>query len=246
MSTGKEKLIFALDTPGLESALEYVSLLKGHVGLFKVGLELFVGAGPGTIALIKEAAPECGIFLDLKFHDIPATVLGAFRSASSLGADLLTVHVGGGRASLEALSALEGCPTVAIGVTVLTSLSTGDLKEVGIDTEKFSEPGLLVLERARLAKEAGLKGVVSSPKEVRAIKEALGEDFLVITPGIRLAGAEGTDDQKRIATPYSAIKDGADYIVVGRPIRDAKDPVSIAKKIVDEIDRALSDRAAQS
>ena len=139
---------------------------------------------------------------------------------------------------------MRDCTTIALGVTVLTSLSTEDLKEVGIDTAKFSEPSSLVLERARLAKEAGLKGVVSSPKEVRAIKEALGDDFIVVTPGIRLAGAEGTDDQKRVATPYSAISDGADYIVVGRPIRDAADPVGAAKKIVDEIDRALSDKAA--
>lgn len=245
MNNAKERLIFALDTPHLESALEYVRLLKDHVGLFKVGLELFVEAGPLALGAIKEAAPECGIFLDLKFHDIPATVLGAFKSAKSLGADLLTVHVGGGRASLEALSSFEDCATIALGVTVLTSLSKEDLKEVGIDTAKFSEPSSLVLERARLAKEAGLKGVVSSPKEVRAIKEALGDGFIVVTPGIRLADQQGTDDQKRVATPYSAISDGADYIVVGRPIRDAGDPVGVAKKIVDEIDRALSDKAAR-
>lgn len=242
MSKAKEKLIFALDTPTLDEALEYARLLKDHVGLFKVGLELFVGAGPGALTAIKEAAPLCGIFLDLKFHDIPATVLGAFKSASKLGADLLTVHVGGGRASLEALSSIKDNSTIALGVTVLTSLSTEDLNEVGIDTDRFSEPSELVLERARLAKEAGLKGVVSSPKEVRAIKEALGEDFIVVTPGIRLANQEARDDQKRVATPYSAITDGADYIVVGRPIRDADNPVQAAKQITEEIERALSEK----
>ncbi len=244
MNKAKEKLIFALDTGALDEALDYARLLKDHVGLFKVGLELFVSAGPAAVSAIKEAAPDCGIFLDLKFHDIPATVLGAFKSASTLGADLLTVHVGGGRSSLEALSSLKDCPTIALGVTVLTSLSTEDLNEVGIDTDRFSEPGALVLERARLAKEAGLKGVVSSPMEVRAIKEALGEDFIVVTPGIRLADREGTDDQKRVATPYSAITDGADYIVVGRPIRDAKNPADAAKEITEEIDRALSEKSS--
>ena len=241
MKRAKDRLIFALDTEGLDSALDYVRLLKEDVGLFKVGLELFVNAGPGAVAAIKKAAPECGVFLDLKFHDIPATVKGAFKSASVLGVDLLTIHVGGGRAMMEALS--EGTsPPLVLGVTVLTSLSADDLNEVGIDMEKFSEPSSLVLDRARLAKDAGLMGVVSSPKEVRAIKEALGEDFIVVTPGIRLADAKGGDDQKRVATPYSAITDGADYIVVGRPIRDAPDPACAAKAIVKEIEKALSKR----
>ena len=243
MANAKERLIFALDTATLEEALVYVDMLKDDVGLFKVGLELFVSSGPKALSAIRQSAPECGIFLDLKFHDIPATVLGAFSSASKLGADLLTLHVGGGRSSLEAVSKVADTGTIAIGVTVLTSLSTEDLVEVGIDTVKFSEPAKLVLERARLAKDAGLKGVVSSPKEVRMIKESLGDDFIVITPGIRLAGAQGTDDQKRIATPYSAVLDGADYIVVGRPIREAEDPASAAKAIVVEIERALSEKA---
>ncbi len=243
MANAKERLIFALDTATLGEALAYVDMLKEQVGLFKVGLELFVNAGPQALSAIRQTAPDCGIFLDLKFHDIPATVLGAFNSASKLGADLLTVHVGGGRESMEAVSAVKETGTLAIGVTVLTSLSTEDLGEVGIDTARFNEPAMLVVERARLAKDSGLRGVVSSPKEVRMIKEALGDDFIVVTPGIRLADAEGTDDQKRVATPYSAIKDGADYIVVGRPIRDAGDPADAAKKIVDEIERALSEKA---
>lgn len=242
MNKAKEKLIFALDVPTMGDAQVYVDMLKDHVGLFKVGLELFVNAGPGAITAIKEAAPLCGIFLDLKFHDIPATVLGAFRSVASLGADLLTVHVSGGRAAMEAVSGHSAVNTIVLGVTVLTSLSTEDLVEVGIDTKRFSEPSALVLERARLAKEAGLKGVVSSPMEVRAIKEALGEDFIVVTPGIRLANQEAADDQKRVATPYSAITDGADYIVVGRPIRDASDPVQAANEITEEISRAISQK----
>jgi orotidine-5'-phosphate decarboxylase len=242
MSNAKDKLIFALDVATLGEAMVYAGLLKDQVGMFKVGLELFVNAGSGGLSAIRQTAPNCGIFLDLKFHDIPATVLRAFKSASGLGVDLLTMHVGGGRASMEAVGKVVGTGTIALGVTVLTSLSIEDLGEVGIDTGKFSEPEALVLERARLAQDSGLKGVVSSPKEVKAIKEALGKDFIVVTPGIRLADAEGDDDQKRIATPYSAILDGADYIVVGRPIRDAPDPAGAAKEIVDEIERALQDR----
>lgn len=243
MIRAKEKLIFALDTATLGEALVYVGLLKDQVGLFKVGLELFVNAGPRCFSEIRQIAPDCGVFLDLKFHDIPATVLGAFRSASSLGIDLLTVHVSGGRGAMEAVGEVLDTGTIALGVTVLTSLSTDDLREVGIDTEKFSEPSALVLERARLARDAGLKGVVSSPNEVRAIKEALGSDFIVVTPGIRMAEARDTDDQKRVATPYNAILDGADYIVVGRPIRDSEDPVNSAKEICLEIERALKDRS---
>ena len=243
MTRARDSLIFALDTATLGEALVYAAMLKDRVGLFKIGLELFVNAGPGGLSEIRQTAPNCGIFLDLKFHDIPATVLGAFRSVISLGADLLTVHVSGGRAAMEAVAGISDTGTIALGVTVLTSLSTDDLREIGIDTAKFSEPSALVLERARLARDSGLKGVVASPKEVRAIKEALGEDFIVVTPGIRLADASETDDQKRVATPYSAILDGADYIVVGRPIRDASDPARAAKGIVDEIERALKDRS---
>lgn len=245
MKNAKGRLIFALDTPHLDSALEYVRLLKAHIGLFKVGLELFVNIGPSGISEIRQNAPDCGIFLDLKFHDIPATMLGALRGAASLGADLLTVHVSGGRAAMEAVSEVTHTSnTIVLGVTVLTSLSTKDLKEIGIDTTRFYEPSMLVLTRARLAKEAGLKGVVSSPKEVRAIKNALGDDFIVVTPGIRPEGGQSTDDQKRVATPYSAITEGADYIVVGRPIRDAKDPAGAARKIVEEIDKALSEKTS--
>ena len=243
MIRARDRLIFALDTATLGEALVYVGMLKDSVGLFKVGLELFVNAGPGGLSEIRQTAPGCGIFLDLKFHDIPATVLGAFKSASSLGVDLLTVHVAGGRAAMEAVGAITDTGTIALGVTVLTSLSIIDLNEVGTDTAKFSDPSALVLERARLAKDCGLMGVVSSPKEVRAIKEALGEDFIVVTPGIRPAEAKETDDQKRVATPYSAILDGADYIVVGRPIRDASDPAKAAKLIVEEIEKALKDRS---
>ena len=236
--TPRDRLIFALDLPNLPEALRYADMLKDHVGLFKVGLELFVKEGPEAVRAIRRAAPNAGIFLDLKFHDIPATVLRAYRSAVSLGADFVTIHLSEGVPMIKAiLDEGEGSTTV-LGVTVLTSTSSDDLPDIGIDSEKFPEPGGLVIHRARMAKNAGLKGFVSSPLEVRALKEALGDDIIVITPGIRLADS-GKDDQKRIATPTSAIKDGADYLVVGRPIRDAEDPVRIAERIVREIEEAL-------
>ncbi len=236
--TPKDKLIFALDVPDLAQALGYAEILKDHVGLFKIGLELFVKEGPGAVTSVREIAPNVGIFLDLKFHDIPATVVGAYRSAVDLGADFVTVHLSEGSPMIRAILGEGETGTTVLGVTVLTSTSADDLGDIGIDPEKFPEPGELVIHRAHMAKEAGLKGFVSSPLEVRTLKEALGDDIIVVTPGIRLAGS-GKDDQKRIATPGSAIRDGADYLVVGRPIRDSVDPVKTAEEIVREIEEAL-------
>lgn len=236
--TAKDKLIFALDLPDIAQALSYAELLKDHVGLFKIGLELFVKEGPGAVMAIREVAPDAGIFLDLKFHDIPATVLRAYRSAVELGAEFVTVHLSEGSPMISVILDEGDTGTTVLGVTVLTSTSADDLTDIGIDSEKFPEPGKLVIHRARMAKEAGLKGFVSSPLEVRALKEALGDDIIVVTPGIRLADS-GKDDQKRIATPASAIRDGADYLVVGRPIRDSVDPVKTAEAIVREIEGAL-------
>ena len=236
--TAKDRLIFALDLPDIAQALGYAELLKEHVGLFKIGLELFVKEGPEAVMAIREVAPNVGIFLDLKFHDIPATVLRAYRSAVELGADFVTVHLSEGRPMISAILGEGDTGTTVLGVTVLTSTAADDLTDIGIDPEKFPEPGKLVVHRARMAKEAGLKGFVASPLEARALKEALGDDIIVVTPGIRLADS-GKDDQKRIATPASAIRDGADYLVVGRPIRDAVDPVKTAELIAKEIEGAL-------
>ncbi|MBI5642326.1 MAG: orotidine-5'-phosphate decarboxylase [Deltaproteobacteria bacterium] len=235
----KDRIIFALDVPSLSEAEKYAGMLKDHVGVFKVGLELFVACGPAVIEAVKKSGQ--GIFLDMKFHDIPETVRGAMRSASALGAEFITVHCDEGGALLKA--AVEGNTGSAkvLGVTVLTSLSDESLKEIGIDTNKYRTPLDLVLHRARLAKLAGCAGVVCSGHEVDSVKNEFGPDFIVVTPGIRSSG-DAVGDQKRVVTPYEAIYNGADYIVVGRPIRKAHDPRKAAELIAREIGKALKDR----
>jgi len=233
-------IVFPLDLPSLTEALRFVRLLKGHVGVFKVGLELFVSEGQAVIEEIKKIAPEAKIFLDLKFHDIPATVKGAMRSAAALGVDFVTVHCDEGSALLEAVVEGAGGSVKVLGVTVLTSLAEEDLLDIGID-EKYKDPKTLVLHRSRLARLAGCAGVVCSGLEAGAVREEFGTKFLVVTPGVRRS-KDAVGDQKRVVTPYDAIKGGADYIVVGRPIREAKDPVEAADEIAGEIERALSEK----
>lgn len=230
----KDRIIFALDVPGVKEAARFASLLKDHVGMFKVGLELFVACGPEVVKAVRENGGR-GIFLDLKFHDIPETVRGAMRSASIFGADLATVHTSGGQAMMKAAVEAAGSTRV-LGVTVLTSLSADAFPEAGIDG-KFT-PSSLVLHRAKSAKAAGCAGIVCSGQEARAVREASGQDFLIVTPGVRSA-EDAVGDQSRVVTPYEAVKNGADYIVVGRPIRKAADPVEAAKRIADEIGKAF-------
>jgi orotidine-5'-phosphate decarboxylase len=236
MRQPKDRLIFALDVPNRAEAERYLKLLKAEVGLFKVGLELFVAEGP---AILQFLAESYGVeyFLDLKFHDIPATVRRA-QARVRPGARLATVHVDSGREILKA-----GGEVKLLGVTLLTHLGPEDLAAMGLAREYVRNPTKLVLLRARLALEAGCDGVVCAGTEARAVKEACGPDFLVVCPGIRPTGAAvAGDDQRRITTAYSAIKAGADYLVVGRPIREAPDPAAAARKIVDEIAAGLKDR----
>ncbi len=240
MAHPKDRIIFPLDLPELDKALEFVGLLKDDVGVFKIGLELFVRNGPRAVEAVKKIT-GAGIFLDMKFHDIPETVKGAIRSASALGVEFVTVHAEGGSALMKAVAEGSGKKTKVLGVTVLTSLSSDDLVEAGLDP-KYRDPSELVVARARLAKAAGLSGIVCSGREAGIVKKELGEDFLVVTPGIRPKDSP-PDDQKRLSTPYEAVYSGADYIVVGRPIRNAPDPRKAASLIADEIDRALKDRA---
>ncbi|MEW5767100.1 MAG: orotidine-5'-phosphate decarboxylase [bacterium] len=237
--SAKGRIIFPLDVSTLEEAKYYIDLLKDYVGLFKVGLELFVSLGPQILREIKRDIDSSKIFLDLKFHDIPETVRGAYRAASIHGAKFVTIHCDEGKGLLEAVVKEKADRTTKIlGVTLLTSLNVDSLKEMG-----FS-PGLtpkdIVMLRANIAKEAGCDGVVCSPLEAGAVKERFGPDFIVVTPGIRpsWASVKG-DDQQRAAAPAEAIHNGADYIVVGRPIRSAPDPVEAAKKIAAEIEEAL-------
>lgn len=226
----KDRLIFALDVPDTKEAVRHVKMLDGAVGLFKVGLELFVSEGPQVLKAIAEHS-SAEIFLDLKLHDIPATVRGALLSAANHRVRFVTVHCDEGKKLLESAAMVRGNGLEILAVTVLTSLAEADLPRLG-----FRLPlKQLVLERAAMAKEAGCAGVVCSGEEVAAVRQQCGRDLKIVVPGIRPAWYNVGDDQSRIVTPHDAIKAGADYIVVGRPIRDAKDPRSAALRIDEEI-----------
>jgi orotidine-5'-phosphate decarboxylase len=241
--SSKDRIIFPLDVPSLNEAMGYVDLLKDHVGVFKVGLELFVAEGPRMVGSITERlgrGPGKGIFLDLKFHDIPETVRGAMRSVGALGVEFTTVHCDG-LGLVKAVFQGREAGVKVLGVTVLTSQSQVEIEYTGVNTNIFKDPVELVLYRASLAKIAGCSGVVCSGLEAKAVKEKFGADFLVVSPGIRSL-EDPVDDQRRVSTPYDAVFNGADYIVVGRPIRKAKDPAEAAHRIAEEVERALKDR----
>ena len=238
----RERLIFPLDVPNRPEAERLISLLKDHVGLFKVGLELFVAEGPDFLDFMTGTA-RADYFLDLKFHDIPATVRSALARIRP-GARLATVHVDTGRERLQAGAEARGNGVKLLGVTVLTHLKPDDLEAMGIAREYARDLSRLVLLRAGIARAAGCDGVVCAGTEVQAVKEAFGPEFLVVCPGIRPAwAAVPGDDQRRVMTPYEAIMAGADYIVVGRPIRLAEDPVDAARKVVAEIEQGWRDRS---
>ncbi|MBI3595790.1 MAG: orotidine-5'-phosphate decarboxylase [Nitrospirae bacterium] len=239
--TAKDRLIFALDYASLEEAKRAVVSLNGHVGLFKVGLELFVSSGPGIFKVITESS-NCGVFLDLKFHDIPETVQAAVRAAAAYKARFVTVHASEGKRLLKAVVNEIHNDTKVLAVTVLTSFSQGDMRDAGM--EKDLDICELVLRRARWARETGCAGVVCSGSEVRQVKERVGQELITVVPGVRPEWATvSNDDQRRVTTPRQAILDGADYIVVGRPIRRAKNPVQAAEKVIEEIKTALRDLA---
>jgi orotidine-5'-phosphate decarboxylase len=229
MPDPRDRLVVALDLPRRAAAIEMAARLRGEVGMFKIGKQLFTAEGPDIVREILAWGEK--VFLDLKFHDIPNTVAGAVQSAVRLGVNLVNVHASGGPAMMQAAAkAARGSATKVLGVTVLTSLGAPDLAKVG-----FSEPpDRLVVRLARLALEAGLDGVVAAPTEVSLLRAELGPEFLILTPGIRLPGA-AAQDQIRIATPRQAIEDGADYIVVGRPITQANDPRATARHIVGQV-----------
>jgi len=233
MSSNDPKLIVALDYPDAAPALAMAERLRPLSPWVKVGLELLMGAGPGIVSELN--AMGLPVFLDGKFHDIPNTVAGAVRGAIASGARILNVHATGGlRMMRAAREAAESCNTqprpLVIGVTVLTSLSPEELRdEVGCARPLREQ----VLALARLAKQAGLDGVVASVEETADIKAACGDDFVVITPGIRPAAVE--DDQRRVATPRAAVAAGADFLVVGRPITRAPDPAAACAAIQREI-----------
>ena len=240
MKTAKDYIIFPLDVPSSETARYFVKLLSGHVGMFKVGLELFVRSGPDLIRRILEYEGS-RVFLDLKFHDIPATVLKAMAGISDLGATFATVHCGENPAMLKA--AVEGGngKLGVLGVTVLTSVSSQHIGKAGFCPEYEADPTKLVMKRAEMAYAAGCAGVVCSGQEVTEVKRLFGKNFLSVTPGIRpLWDGVSADDQKRIVTPAEAIRNGSDYLVIGRPIRNAKDPEAASARIAEEIEAVIS------
>jgi orotidine-5'-phosphate decarboxylase len=232
----RDRLIVALDVPKPEDARALVARLAGHVGLFKVGSQTFTAAGPELVREIVARGQR--VFLDLKFHDIPNTVAGAVASASRLGVSLVDVHGLGGRAMVEAAAgALPAMGTRLLAITILTSHDEETLDEIGVNGSMAESVRRLAL----LAKEAGADGVVASPHEVAIVREACGSGFLIVTPGIRPAGA-APGDQARASTPAAALAAGADYIVVGRPITEAADPAAAADAIVHEMEAALGPR----
>ena len=235
-----DRLIVALDVHTMDDVKALVSTLGDTVTYYKVGMELFYSVGPDVVRLLKEQGKH--FFLDLKLHDIPNTVAGGLASLMGLGADIVNVHASGGytmmktaATKLHAAAAEQGipCPKI-IGVTVLTSMNEDDWKKLG-ETEPMADR---VTRLAKLAKAAGLDGVVASPQEAAGIREACGDDFLIVTPGVRPSGAS-VDDQSRIATPAQALKNGATHLVIGRPIRAAKDPKAAALSILKEMNHAI-------
>jgi orotidine-5'-phosphate decarboxylase len=237
----RERLIVALDVPTAAAAAELVKKLEGTCQWFKVGLELFTAAGPAVLEPL--IAHGDSIFLDLKFQDIPNTVAGAVRSAASLGVRMMTVHSAGGPAMLAAAkAALDGIanPPELLAVTVLTSMDAAALESTGIARSPAQQVELL----ARMGFAAGIRGFVCSPQEVASLRAITGPDGVLVIPGIRPASADipaaaKTDDQKRIATPADALRNGASFLVVGRPITQAPDPAKAAQAILAEMSEAL-------
>lgn len=239
MKTARDYIVFPLDVPSVDEAKRLVRLLSGHVGLFKVGLELFVRYGPDLVRWIL-ATGGPGVFLDLKFHDIPATVSRAMAGVAGLGARFATVHCGENPAMLRAAVDAGNGKVGVLGVTVLTSVSGKNIVDAGFCPEYGDDMSGLVMKRAQMAKDAGCAGIVCSGREVAAVKQRFGRDFIAVTPGIRpLWDGVSQDDQARITTPAQAVIDGSDHIVIGRPIRNAKDPAAAAKRIADEIAGAV-------
>lgn len=220
------KVIIALDTPSEQKALNLVKTLKHKITYFKVGLELFCSAGPSIVQKIVNEG--CKVFLDLKFHDIPNTAAGAVRASIKTGASMINIHASGGKKMMEEAKKAAGKTTI-LAVTVLTSLSDDDLCDLNIQKNTREQ----VVHLAKLAKEAGIDGVVASPLEIKDIRDAIGNDFKIVTPGVRPTWAE-KKDQKRIMTPKKALKEGADFIVIGRPVTAADDPKKALDKIFDD------------
>jgi orotidine-5'-phosphate decarboxylase len=230
----RNKIIFALDVAGMAEIDRWSALLAGRVGMFKIGKQLFTATGPAAVRKVRDNGGR--VFLDLKYHDIPNTVAMATLEAARMGVDLVNLHaLGGYEMMARTVETLDkefkgGERAKVLAVTILTSSTEETLRGVGIE---HAVPDMVV-RLAKLAKSAGIDGVVASPQEVGLIREACGPDFLIVTPGVRPSFAS-VDDQKRIMTPGEAVAVGADYLVIGRPISAAPDPAAAAELIIDEI-----------
>lgn len=226
----RSQIFVALDVDTKQKALEIVEDLRGLGACFKIGKQLFTSVGPELVKEIVAMGED--VFLDLKYHDIPNTVAKAGAAAAALGVKIFNVHAAGGRKMMEAVRAemdkLENPPLV-LAVTILTSLGEEDIREVGYDRTVPEQ----IAKLAKLAQESGMDGVVASPLEIELIRETCGKDFKILTPGIRPSFAE-TNDQKRIATPAEALRKGADYLVIGRPITAAENRREAFLKILEE------------
>jgi len=232
----RERLIVALDVPSAAAASKLVAAVGDHAGTYKVGMQLYTAEGPGFVGNLVGAGR--GVFLDLKYHDIPNTVASAVREAARLGVNMLTVHAAGGSKMLSAATdaGRSSNPHLNIlAVTVLTSMDEDGLHETGITGKVLDQ----VLRLAKTALSAGCHGVVASAHEASALRREFGNDFLIVTPGVRFAGTSH-GDQARVVTPSEAIQAGATHIVVGRPITEAEDPASTAKQILQEIEQVTA------
>ncbi|MBT3393309.1 MAG: orotidine-5'-phosphate decarboxylase [Elusimicrobiaceae bacterium] len=230
----KDRIIVALDVATKEAALNLVKKLSAHVGVFKVGKELFTACGPSIIEDIHKLGGK--VFLDLKFHDIPNTVAKAVSQATKLGVYMITLHTSGGSEMLKAAAeaakqnSIGGKVPILLGVTILTSLDDDGLKEIGFSCSAEE----MVLKLVALSKNNGVSGIVCSAKEVKKLREKFGQDIILVTPGIRPIWSV-SGDQKRITTPKDAVDNGTDFMVIGRPITQADDPIKAAKDIAQEL-----------
>jgi len=226
----RDRLIVAVDRSSRGDILTLIEALRGTAGAFKIGLQAFIANGPSLVREIVASGEK--VFLDLKIHDIPNTAGSAVADVAKLGVAMTTVHAAGGEAMLRA-SARDD--VLVLGVTILTSLDDADLRRIGFHGSALEN----AVRLARLSKDCGLRGVVASPEEIEAIREACGPRLVIVTPGVRPEGTS-SDDQRRTKTPAAAIAAGADYVVVGRPITDARQPRAAAERIIDQLSSTVA------
>jgi orotidine-5'-phosphate decarboxylase len=231
----RDRLIIALDVDSARQAQAIVQSVGASASTFKVGKQLFTAEGPQIVRDLVASGKN--VFLDLKFHDIPNTVASAVKQATQLRVSMLTVHASGGSKMLKAASDAAGTSTLVLAVTVLTSLSDEDLSEIGIAGNVQAQ----VLRLGALARANGIRGLVASAHEATELRRELGDDFAIVTPGVRPVGGE-KGDQARVVTPADALRAGASHIVVGRPITEAADPAAAARRILSELEGALQPR----